>query len=136
MNIQQTANSPQEIARRIREQVKFTGHTMGQMLNDLNLAENTVSKLAKGNGLSYLEFARIAGYLGCSTDYLLGRTDNKTVSIDNQGQSFQGTQTNVISAESSPRVDSMTTKFLEIFNTLDFQDQLDTMNFVMERSKK
>lgn len=43
------------------------------MLADLNMGINTISELSKGKQLSYLSFAKIADYLDCSVDYLLGR---------------------------------------------------------------
>ena len=45
------------------------------MLADLNMGINTISELSKGKQLSYLSFAKIADYLDCSVDYLLGRAD-------------------------------------------------------------
>lgn len=48
---------------------------MKVMLDELNLGINIVSHLAKGQEMSYLNLAKIADYLDCSVDYLLGRTD-------------------------------------------------------------
>lgn len=71
-------NSP-DIANRIKMRVKQQGKTIGEMLADCNLGINTVSKMAKGTDILTQNFARIADYLNCSTDYLLGRTDNPEV---------------------------------------------------------
>ena len=43
------------------------------------LYTSTVSKMAKGTDILTQNFARIADYLDCSVDYLLGRTDNPEV---------------------------------------------------------
>ncbi len=71
-------NSP-EIAERIKKRVKQQGKTMGDMLSSCGLGINTVSKMAKGTDILTQNFARIADYLDCSVDYLLGRTDNPEV---------------------------------------------------------
>ena len=71
-------NSP-EIAERIKKRVKQQGKTMGDMLSSCGLGINTVSKMTKGTDILTQNFARIADYLDCSVDYLLGRTDNPEV---------------------------------------------------------
>lgn len=69
----------QEIAERIKQQVKQQGKTLGDMLEACELGINTISKMAKGTDILTKNFARIADYLGCSVDYLLGRTDNPDI---------------------------------------------------------
>lgn len=66
----------QEIAFRIKAQAKLSDVKMKTMLSDLGLGINIVSHLAKGQDMSYCNLAKIADYLDCSIDYLLGRTDN------------------------------------------------------------
>ena len=46
---------------------------------DLNMGINAISEFAKGKQMSCIALARIADYLDCSVDYLLGRTDNPAV---------------------------------------------------------
>lgn len=69
----------QEIAERIKQQVKQQGKTLGDMLEACELGINTISKMAKGTDILTKNFARIADYLNCSVDYLLGRTDKPEV---------------------------------------------------------
>lgn len=46
------------------------------MLSDCNLSVNTLSSMQSGGYYPRLEaIAKIADYLDCSVDYLLGRTD-------------------------------------------------------------
>ncbi len=66
----------QEIAHRIRFTIKQKGKSLGEMLSNCGLGKNTVSKIEKGTDILTLNFAKIADYLDCSVDYLLGRTDN------------------------------------------------------------
>lgn len=68
-----------DIAERIRERVSSQGKQIKVMLGDLNLGINTISEFAKGKQISCISLARIADYLDCSVDYLLGRTDNPDI---------------------------------------------------------
>lgn len=65
----------QDIATRIKQRVKNKKITMGTMLSELGLGVNLISHLAKGQSITAINLARIADYLDCSVDYLLGRTD-------------------------------------------------------------
>ena len=69
----------QKIANRIKSRAKSQHIAVGVMLADLDMGINLISQLAKGQNISSLSLARIADYLGCSVDYLLGRTDNPEI---------------------------------------------------------
>lgn len=69
----------QEIAERIKARLKEKRIYMKDMLSDLDMGINAVSEFAKGKQMSCIALARIADYLDCSVDYLLGRTDNPQV---------------------------------------------------------
>lgn len=69
----------QEIANRIKSRAKLQGKSLGELLSACELGVNTVSKISKGADILTLNFARIADYLDCSVDYLLGRTDNPDI---------------------------------------------------------
>lgn len=69
----------QEIALRIKARAKEQGKSLGDMLSACELGINTISKMAKGTDVLTQNFAKIADYLDCSVDYLLGRTDNPEV---------------------------------------------------------
>ncbi len=69
----------QEMASRIKQQVKLHGYNMKNMLSELELGINIISHLAKGQVISSINLAKIADYLDCSVDYLLGRTDNPEI---------------------------------------------------------
>ena len=70
----------QEIANRIKTRAKEMNVNIGDMLTSCELGINTVSKLAKGTDILTRNFAKIADYLDCSVDYLLGRTDDPCIS--------------------------------------------------------
>ena len=65
----------QDIADRIKWRLKEKGIRTKDMLSDLNMGINAISEFAKGKQMSCIALARIADYLDCSVDYLLGRTN-------------------------------------------------------------
>lgn len=68
-----------KMAMRIKCQAKARKNTLKDMLHDLDLNINLISQLSKGQNITAINLARIADYLDCSVDYLLGRTDNPEV---------------------------------------------------------
>ena len=78
MNLNNSYNSP-DVVIMIKKQAKMKGITIKTMLSDLNLGINTLSHMNHGRSLAFDSLARIADYLDCSVDYLLGRTDNPNV---------------------------------------------------------
>ena len=69
----------QKIAERIKMRLRKKRIHMKDMLSDLDMGINAISEFAKGKQMSCIALARIADYLDCSVDYLLGRTDNPAV---------------------------------------------------------
>ena len=69
----------QKIAERIKMRLREKRIHMKDMLSDLDMGINAISEFAKGKQMSCIALARIADYLDCSVDYLLGRTDNPAV---------------------------------------------------------
>ena len=67
------------LSERIKSQAKLKGIKLKDMLVDLDLNINTISQISDKKGLSCFPLARIADYLDCSVDYLLGRTDNPEI---------------------------------------------------------
>ena len=69
----------QEIANRIKMRAKEQKVTIKSLLSACEMNINAISEFSKGKQLSCISLARIADYLNCSVDYLLGRTDNPEV---------------------------------------------------------
>ena len=65
----------QIVAERIKTKSKQSGVTVKKLLEDCSLGVNTVTKMSAGNDILSQNLLKIADYLGCSVDYLLGRTD-------------------------------------------------------------
>lgn len=63
----------------IKSLCKSKGVSMENMLSDCNLGINAIRQINDTKGMASFSLARIADYLDCSVDYLLGRTDNPEV---------------------------------------------------------
>lgn len=66
--------SAQLTKRRIDEQ--RNGITYEQIQTACGLGANAIRQISNEKGLASFSLAKIADFLGCSVDYLLGRTDN------------------------------------------------------------
>ncbi len=67
------------VAENIKKRAKSLGIQLKDMLLELHLNKNTLSNMYNGSMLKGDSLARIADYLNCSVDYLLGRTDNPDI---------------------------------------------------------
>lgn len=63
------------IAELIKIRSKQRGIVIKDMLSELKLGSNTMSNMRHGRMIAADSLAKIADYLDCSVDYLLGRTD-------------------------------------------------------------
>ena len=89
-----------QVANRIKELCKLKGSSVSKMLEVCNIRKSLIYDLEKRNASPSIEvIGQIADYLNCSVDYLLGRTDNPTVSgnnISNFDTTINGTQAKII----------------------------------------
>lgn len=70
----------QNTAERINQTAKIKNIQQKNMLEECNLNKNVISTmLSRGSMPKADNLAKIADYLDCSVDYLLGRTDNPEV---------------------------------------------------------
>lgn len=67
-----------EVSERIKAMAKQQKVTIKQLLSDIGLGFNTMSNM-KTSMIKADSLAKIADYLNCSVDYLLGRTDNPEI---------------------------------------------------------
>lgn len=73
-----------KVAETIKTTSKMKGVQLKEMLAELELNKNTLSSMYNGSMLKADSLARIADYLDCSTDYLLGRhSPSETKKDDN-----------------------------------------------------
>lgn len=100
---------------------------------------SSVANLKRGSMLSADKLAKIADYLDCSVDYLLGRTDEPTrttnsVSISNP-QNFSGTQHNSIIQTSDEKISSDDEQLLEMIKSLDLIERSKIIVMIDEMRK-
>ena len=75
--------NPDEVAQKIKETAKKKNILIKDMLNELGLGINTIASMTgRGSFPKGDTIARIADYLGCSVDYLLGRNENDDKTFD------------------------------------------------------
>lgn len=68
-----------QFAQRIKDRCKEKGYTIKEMLEYCEISRNYMYDL-KVNRVPLIESVeKIADYLGCSIDYLIGRTDNPDI---------------------------------------------------------
>ena len=60
----------------IKKQAKQQKTVIKDMLFECEIGRNTMSAIYHGKTIAFDSLAKIADYLDCSVDYLLGRTDN------------------------------------------------------------
>ena len=78
MNDDLLYNSPY-VAKRVKSFAKEKNVSLKDLLAACGLGSNTFSHMLHGRSIAFDSLARIADYLGCSVDYLLGRTDNPEI---------------------------------------------------------
>lgn len=64
---------------RIKHLSKSQKVNMEDILSSCNLGVNAIRQINDTKGMASFSLAKIADYLNCSVDYLLGRTDNPEV---------------------------------------------------------
>lgn len=66
----------QQTVNLIKQRAKLKKISIGEMLSFCELSKNALSSMqSRGSWLQANNLAKIADYLDCSVDYLLGRTD-------------------------------------------------------------
>ena len=101
-----------EIAERIKLTAKNKHIIIGDMLNSCNLNKNALFTMSSGGSMPKADnLAKIADYLDCSVDYLLGRTEIP---------------------ENNPD-DKLQAEFFKIFQRLSFDEKVKLMNIAVQK---
>lgn len=111
--------SATEVAQKINESLKSKGLSQKDMLSSCELSKNAISSmLSRGSMLRADNLAKIADYIGCSIDHLMGRENTTTVGFD---------------------INSTDKKLLDDFHKLDSRDQREVLaiiSYKLDESKK
>ena len=100
----------QEVANRIKSYAKSKKIILGKMLSDCGLSKNALSSMQSGGYLPRLEnILKLADYLGCSVDYLLGRTDIPEVNKGNTQKIIQLTEEYIANLQQEQSLESNVT---------------------------
>ena len=113
----------------------------------LQINNLTAYKVSKGTGISQglmneykngiktpniENLVKIANFLNCTTDYLLGRTDkpDMTITVNQTGEIIEASPINAINNAGQPSSE-MTAELVKMFETLDFSNKMKVMNYVI-----
>lgn len=126
---------------KIKEICKSQKINIGDMLDTCGLGINAINQINNTKGMASFSLAKIADYLNCSVDYLLGRVDtqNGTYSIsgDNNLQ-INGNNGNnsPLTVNGNTPLDEMEKNLLNAFRSIEFSEKLKIVSDVMEKAKK
>ena len=132
----------QDLAIRIKAIAKDRNKTIKEMLVDLNLGSNTMSSLYHGRSIAHDSLAKIADYLDCSTDYLLGRTDKPSATYFINGDN--NVQVNGNNGDHSPLTvnshdngnDNTTAELVELVRSLPLVKKAEAIIYLNGLKKK
>jgi len=130
-----------QIAERIKVAAKSRNIVIKVMLEECGLSKNTLSSMISGGSTPKSEnLAKIADYLNCSVDYLLGRTDSPEVTgayINGDNNGIQAVSRDnskmTVNGAAAPNKDTLTEQFMQKFEQLDFDDKVDVMQYVKNK---
>lgn len=118
----------------------------------LQINNLTAYKVSKGTGISQglmneykngiktpniENLVKIANFLNCTTDYLLGRTDkpDMTITVNQTGEIIEASPINAINNAGQP-LSEMTAELVKMFEAMDFSNKMKVMNFVIDLKGK
>lgn len=106
---------------RVQSLIRERGLKQKIVLLECGINENTLIRMTDNKGISSFYLAKIADYLGCSVDYLLGRTDNPNSHKEQSKNTVSGnynavdnSSVNVGTVAMKPQAEAL----LETFNNL------------------
>lgn len=126
---------------------KMCKTSIEQMLTDCSLGTNAVRQINDNKGMASFSLAKIADYLECSVDYLLGRTDNPTSHITQAGSTVNnapisgnfnsiGNSGSISVSTTEHMLDENEKALLEYYNSLSPVDRAQLLLDVAKMSKK
>lgn len=133
--------SAQTTILRVQKEIKRKGDTQKAVLMECGLSENALKQMTDKQGIASFNLGKIADYLDCSVDYLLGRTDDpqshKVREISSIQQSNVNSDNNTMSVNTSEvEKDGLMQEFIKEFDILAFSDKVKVMDFVDKLKNK
>ena len=128
-------NNPQMIAEIIEKMAKDRSVSISTMLTELEMNKNALFTMKKSGYLPRAEsLCKIADYLDCSVDYLLGRTDTPQVSQNNVIHT--GDITGNHNANINSKDNSDTQELLELIKSLPLVKRAEAIILINDLKKK
>lgn len=122
----------QTLVEKIRQTAKSKSILIKTMLESCDLNVNTLSQISDKKGLSSFSLAKIADYLDCSVDYLLGRTQEQNISSSYSNNNITNSN-NIALGESSTiynRTDEISAEIAKIVSNLDIREQTELLTLI------
>ena len=113
---------------RIKQLCKSVGVSEDKLLTDCQLGVNAIRQINDKKGMSSFSLARIADYLNCSVDYLLGRTERPDEVLSDSGsledcqQQSSKNGFNIVITHSEISIDVSEHEFVSIKKYRDLDD--------------
>ncbi len=114
------------------------------MLTELSLGVNAVRQISDTRGMTSVNIIKIADYLNCSVDYLLGRTENsesvadssKNVTAKNVLQVYNNHQShfehNQVNFGLPEKTTELCHELIQLLSELPFRDQTELMSMIYQ----
>lgn len=123
--------NPQITVEKIKELRIIKGISLAELNEACNLNKNTITVSANSKtGLSAKILSDVSNFLGCSVDYLLGRTDELTgsyqIDANRSGNNSDVNKSNLSDTDS---------ELISEFKKLTFNDKVKVMSLIAELSE-
>lgn len=131
----------QIVKERLKEQQKIQGiKNSDAMMEELDLGVNIIRQMSDKKGVGCFALAKIADYLNCSVDYLLGRTDNPNLTAETYNNGDNGIQNVKNGTVNINQSDEMTKEISMLLSNLTYRQKTELMkqiyDFIDETKKE
>lgn len=121
---------------RIEKVIKEKNISVNKALTESMAGKNLLANIAKGQIPSIEKIILLADYLEVSIDYLLGRTEQTTQTINNQ-ESNKGIQAHTYNAGTREKeYDDVSEQLLKEFKKLSLKDKSEAIRIICEMAEK
>lgn len=137
-----------ETVTRIKKLAKQKGIYISQLLEAIGVNKNALASMtSRGTWGNTETLFKIADYLQCSVDYLLGRTNNPEINtsffVENSALNSEGAvvnsynnNTNSNNTAEQPFTGQLEREVFSRFDNLDISDKLEILSEIIRREKK
>lgn len=107
--------------------------TPTKVVKDLGLSSSKVTAWKNGSNPKADIILKIADYLDCSVDYLLGREDKKSLTVSNTGDISNSVVGSINSAvHINSEINDIGREIINVCNSLDIKSQVKVLQYAYE----